>query len=102
MLQEIIEAIVLATTKTRTLCGMALGCLQKLLVNDLLSDNGRASAVDALRVVSTSRAHEDETTKLKLLQTCLTILQLRGTSDTPDEARQVRPVAGFRAGANVL
>eukprot|EP00892_Ulva_mutabilis_P009357 jgi/Ulvmu1/6794/UM306_0001.1 len=68
---------------------MALGCLQKLLVNDLLSDFGRASAIDALRVMSTSRAHDDESTKLKLLQTCLTILQLRGTSDTPDEARQV-------------
>lgn len=79
----------LATTKTRTLCSMALGCLQKLLVNDLLSDTGRAAAIEALRVISFSRDHDDDTTKLKLLQTCLTILQLRGTSDTPEEARQV-------------
>jgi len=88
-MQEIMEAIVLATTKTRTLCSMALSCLQKLLINDLLSDSGRSAAIDALRVISMSRAHDDDTTKLKLLQTCLTILQLRGTSDTPDEARQV-------------
>jgi hypothetical protein len=89
-LQELIDAVVLATTKSRTLCSMALTLMQKLLLNKALSDHGRGRAIEALRDVSTSKAHDDEVTKLKLLQTCLTILQVPGISERAEESRQAR------------
>jgi Dimerisation and cyclophilin-binding domain of Mon2 len=98
LLQELIDAAVLACTKTRRLCAMAIGVLQKLLLNKLLSGASRKRAIEALRHVSAAKGLDDEGIKLKVLQTCLTVLQLPDSVDDPDEARQVctcRGEAGF-------
>lgn len=81
--------MILATMKNKTLGSMALALLQKLLLNKALSADGRRRSIKALREVSLCRAHEDESTRLKLLQTCLTFLQLPGTTEKPEESRQV-------------
>ena len=99
LLQELIDAAVLACTKTRRLCAMAIGVLQKLLLNKLLSGASRKRAIEALRsTAGAAKGLDDEGIKLKVLQTCLTVLQLPDSVDDPDEARQVctcRGEAGF-------
>jgi hypothetical protein len=87
--QELVDALVLAAMKNKALCSMALALLQKLLLNKALSAEGRRKSIETLRELSLGRAHDDESTRLKLLQTCLTFLQLPGTSERPEESRQV-------------
>lgn len=87
--QELVDTVVLAMTKNKTLCSMALALLQKLLLNKALSADGRRTAIETLRELAIGRAHEDESTRLKLLQTCLSFLQLPGTTERPEESRKV-------------
>ena len=81
--------MVLAMTKNKALCSMALALLQKLLLNKALSADGRRACIETLRELSVGRAHDDESTRLKLLQTCLSFLQLPGTAERPGESRKV-------------
>ena len=92
-MQELVDAAVLACSKTRKLCSMALGVFQKLLFNQLLSTAARRRVVATMRQISAAKGLDDDAIKLKLLQTCLTILQLPDSVDDPDEARQVRSAA---------
>lgn len=91
-MQEVVDAAILACSKTRKLSGMALAIFQKMLFNQLLSRESRQRVIQTLQQVSASKTHDEDTIKLKLLQTCLTILQLRDSVDDPDEARQVPTV----------
>ena len=89
MVQELADTVALAMTKNKTLCSMALALLQKLLLNKALSADGRWACIETLQELSVGRAHDDESTRLKLLQTCLSFLQLPGTADRPEESRKV-------------
>lgn len=85
------DAVVLSCSRTRKLCTQALAIAQKLIINDLLSAASRQRVVVTLRHVSSSKAHDDEAVKLKLLQTCLTLLQVKSGISDPETAQQVRP-----------
>jgi hypothetical protein len=86
-MQEVVEAAIMACTKTKKLCVLALTILQKLVSHHLLSPASQKRVVYTLRQLGTSKAHDDETIKLKLLQTCLTLLQLKEGVADPEAAR---------------
>ena len=89
VLQELVDAAVLACTKTRRLCSMALVIFQRMIANRLLSSASRRRVIETLQWVSSAKQLDDEGIKLKLLQTCLSILQLPDSVADADEARQV-------------
>lgn len=89
-MQNLADAAILACSKTRRLCGMALVLFQRMLFHRLLSPKARRRVVETLQSVSISKVHDEEGIKLKLLQTCLTILQLPDSVDDFEEARQAR------------
>lgn len=89
VVQELVDAVVLACSKTRALCTLGLAILQKLFSNDLLSTASRKKAIALLRAVSRSKSHDDEAIKLKLLQTCFTTLQMPQLSADGEDTREV-------------
>jgi hypothetical protein len=81
--QEVLRPFLLVCeSRNPRLVGLALGSLQKLLAHDAASAEGRGQVLAALLQVEKSG---DETVKLKILQTALTLLQSPSALD--DEVR---------------
>lgn len=92
-LQEILRPFLLVCeSRNPRLVGLALGSLQKLLSHDSVSLEGRQQVLGALLQVERSN---DDTVRLKILQTALTLLQSPSAMD--DEVRGA--VAGVGAAA---
>lgn len=87
-MQEVAEAAIMACAKTKKLCILALTIFQKLVAHHLLSSASQKRVIYMLRQIGNSKAHDDETIKLKLLQTCLTLQQVKEGVADPEAARQ--------------
>lgn len=74
--------LLVCESRNPRLVGLALGSLQKLLAHDAASTEGRQQVVAAL--LQAERSHDD-TVRLKILQTALTLLQSPSALD--DEVR---------------
>jgi Dimerisation and cyclophilin-binding domain of Mon2 len=71
--QEILRPFLLVCeSRNPRLVGSVLGSLQKLLAHGAVSSEGRAAVIAALQQVE---RNPDETVRLKMLQTALTLLQ---------------------------
>jgi hypothetical protein len=70
--------LLVCESRNPRLVGLALGSLQKLLAHDAASAEGRAQVLAALLAVE--RSHDD-TVRLKILQTALTLLQSPSAMD---------------------
>jgi hypothetical protein len=86
------EAAIMACAKTKKLCILALTIFQKLIAHHLLSPASQKRVIFMLRQIGISK-HDDETIKLKLLQTCLTWLQLKDGIADPEAAMQVSSIS---------
>ncbi|WIA43332.1 hypothetical protein OEZ86_009826 [Tetradesmus obliquus] len=85
--KEILRPFLLVCeSKNPRLIGAVLGSIQKLLAHNAVSDEGRQQIIQALHQVERS---SDDTVKLKILQTALTLLQNPSNADDQEGAGQV-------------
>eukprot|EP00879_Flechtneria_rotunda_P006735 GHRR01007076.1.p1 GENE.GHRR01007076.1~~GHRR01007076.1.p1 ORF type:complete len:1255 (+),score=514.44 GHRR01007076.1:492-4256(+) len=85
--KEILRPFLLVCeSKNPKLIGSVLGTIQKLLAHNAVSDEGRQQIIHALNQVERS---SDDTVKLKILQTALTMLQNSGEAEDQEGAGQV-------------
>eukprot|EP00775_Hariotina_reticulata_P011566 gene11566-11710_t len=85
--KEILRPFLLACqSRNPRLVGTVLGSVQRLLAHGAVSDDGRQSIIEALHQVERTG---DDTVKLKILQTALTLLQNPSNVDDQEGAGMV-------------